>query len=77
MRYILAFISFAFVFAGVFFLTGWFLRPHLPPVADQAFSVVEARYWETNWVGWLLGITLGGFSALLVLSKAAEKSQDG
>ena len=68
-----AFISFAFVFAGVFFLAGWFLMPHLPPVPDHPISVFEGEYWIDNWIGYLLGVVLGGLSARSVLKKAAKK----
>ena len=73
MKYISAFISFAFVFVGVFFLAGWFLMPHLPPVPDHPVSVFEADYWKDNWIGYLLGAVLGGWSARSVLKKAAKK----
>lgn len=71
-KYISAFISFAFVFVGVFFLAGWFLMPHLPHVPDHPVSVFEAEYWKGNWAGYALGAILGGFSAWSVLSKAAR-----
>jgi hypothetical protein len=73
MKYISAFISFAFVFAGVFFLAGLFLMPHLPPVPDHPIYVFEGEYWEDNWIGYLLGTVLGGFSARSILKKAAKK----
>ena len=73
MKYISAFVSFAFVFAGVFFLAGWFLMPHLPPVPDHPVSIFEGEYWKNNWIGYLLGAVLGGLSARSVLKKAAKK----
>jgi len=73
MKYISAFIWFLFVFAGVFFLAGWFLMPHLPPVPDHPVSFVEAEYWKDNWIGYLLGAVLGGLSARSVLQKGAKK----
>jgi hypothetical protein len=36
-----AIISFIVVFAFAFFLGGWFLMPHLPPVPDHLVSVFE------------------------------------
>jgi hypothetical protein len=71
MKYISAFISFAFVFAGVFFIAGLFLMPHLPPVPDHPVSVFESEYWKDNWSGYLLGAVFGGLSARSVLKKAA------
>ena len=73
MKYVSAFISFAFVFAGVFFLAGWFLMPYLPPVPDHPVSFVEAEYWKDNWAGSVLGFVLGALSARSVLKKAAMK----
>ena len=75
MKYISAFISFAFVFAGVFFLAGWFLRPHLPPVPDHPVSVFEAEYWKDNWIGYLLGTVFGSLSAYSIFKKAAKKEK--
>ena len=74
MKYISAFVSFAFVFVGVFFLAGWFLMPHLPPVPVQPVSAFEAEFWKDNWIGYLLGAVLGGLSARSVLKKAAKKN---
>ena len=71
MKHLSAFISFAFVSAGVFFLAGWFLMPHLPPVPRHPVSVFEAEYWKDNWAGYVLGVILGGLSARSVLKKAA------
>ncbi len=73
MKYISAFVSFAFVFLGVFFLAGWFLMPHLPPVPNHPVTVFEGEYWQSNWIGCLLGLVLGGLSARSVLKKAAKK----
>ena len=74
MKYISAFISFAFVFAGVFFIAGLFLMPHLPPVPDHPVSAFEAEFWRDNWIGYLLGTILGALSARSVLKSAARKS---
>jgi len=73
MKYVSALISFAFVFAAVFILAGWFLMPHLPPVPDHPVSVFEGEYWKDNWIGYLLGAVLGGLSARAVLKKPATK----
>jgi hypothetical protein len=59
MKLISAFVSFAFVFAGVFFLADWFLLPHLPPVPDYPVSVFQLDYWKDNWIGCLLGAIPG------------------
>jgi hypothetical protein len=69
MKYFSAFVSFAFVFAGVFFLAGWFLMPHLPPVPDHPVSAFEAGFWKDNWIGYLLGAVLGGLSVRSILKK--------
>jgi hypothetical protein len=68
MKYVSAFVSFIFVFAGVFFITGWFL---MPPV-----HVFELEYCKNHWVGYLLGAVLGGLSARSVLRKGRKKEQD-
>ncbi len=73
MKYISAFISFVFVFTGVFFLAGWFLMPHLPPVPDHPVSAFESEFWKDNWIGYVLGAVFGGLSARSVLKKAAKK----
>jgi hypothetical protein len=70
MKYVSASISFLFVFAGVFFLAGWFLMPHLPPVPDHPVSFVEGEYWRDNWIGYLLGAVFGILSARSVIRKA-------
>ena len=44
------------LFLFVFFLSGWFLMPHLPPVPDRPITVFEAEYWIDNWAGGLLGV---------------------
>ena len=75
MKYISAAISFLFVFAGVFLLAGWFLMPHLPPVPDHPVSAFEAEYWKDNWIGYLLGIVLGGLSARSVIKKADREKK--
>lgn len=64
--------SFFVVFCFAFFLGGWFLMPHLPPVPDHPVSVFELEYWTTNWAGALLGLVLGAFSARSVLRKARK-----
>ena len=73
MKYISALISFAFVFVGVFFLAGWFLMPHLPPVPDHPVSAFEGEYWQDNWIGYLLGAVLGALSAWSVLRKGTKR----
>jgi hypothetical protein len=73
MQYISASISFAFVFAGVFFLAGLFLMPHLPPVPDHLVSAFETEFWSNNWIGYLLGVVLGTLSARSVLKKTKRK----
>jgi drug/metabolite transporter (DMT)-like permease len=73
MKYVSASISFLFVFIGVFFLAGWFLMPYLPPIPNRPVSVFENEYWIDNWIGLLLGIVLGGLSAISVLKKANKK----
>ncbi|HUW84443.1 MAG TPA: hypothetical protein VMZ31_16785 [Phycisphaerae bacterium] len=75
MKCVSAVISFLFVFVAVFFLAGWFLMPHLPPVPDRPISVFEGEYWADNWIGALLGLVLGGLSARSVLKKAPAKEQ--
>ncbi len=75
MKYLSATVSFVFVFAGVFFLAGWFLMPHLPPVPDRPISAFEGEYWVDNWIGVLLGLLLGGLSARSVFKKAKAKEQ--
>jgi len=74
MKYVSAFISFAFVFAGVFFIAGWSLMTYFPPVPDHPVSAFEAEYWKDNWIGCVLGAVLGGLSARSVLKKAAKKN---
>jgi uncharacterized protein (DUF2062 family) len=64
-----AIVSFIVVFVFAFFLGGWFLMPHLPPIPDHPVTVFELEYWTTNWAGALLGILLGGLSARSVLKK--------
>jgi hypothetical protein len=73
MKYFSAFISFIFVFAGVFFLAGLFLMPHLPPVPDHPVTIFEGDYWKGNWIGYLLGTVLGGLSSRSILKKATKK----
>ena len=69
MKYVSATLSFLFVFAGLFFLAGWFLMPHLPPVPDRPISALEAEYWLDNWAGLVLGVIFGALSAWSVLKK--------
>jgi hypothetical protein len=73
MKYVLAFVSFVFMFVAVFFLAGWVLMPHLPPFPDHPVSVFEAEYWRDNWIGYLLGVVMGGLSARSVLKQSAAK----
>jgi uncharacterized RDD family membrane protein YckC len=61
-RFIRLAISFLAVFFFVFFLGGWFLMPYLPPVPDHPVSSLQLEYWETNWIGALLGLILASFS---------------
>ena len=68
-----AIVSFIVVFVFAFFLGGWFLMPHLPPVPDHPVSVFEAEYWTTNWAGAVLGLILGGLSAWSVLKKGPTR----
>ncbi|MFC1462724.1 hypothetical protein ACFLQU_03875 [Verrucomicrobiota bacterium] len=44
MRILSAIVSFIVVFAGAFFLGGWFLMPYLPPVPDRPITVFEGGY---------------------------------
>jgi Na+/phosphate symporter len=69
MRYVSAAGSFVFVFAGVFFLAGWFLMPYLPPVPSEPVSAFQVEYWTDNWIGAILGVLLGAISARSVLKK--------
>lgn len=72
--------SFVFVFIFGFFLSGWFLMPHLPPFPDHAVTVMEFEYWETNWAGFVVGSALGGLSAWSIIRKermSAQKSAKG
>ena len=73
MRIIHATVSFAVVFALAFFLGGWFLMLHLPPVPNHRVSVFELEYWTTNWAGALLGLVLGMLSARSALRKAQNQ----
>ena len=75
MKFVSAIISFLFVFAGIFFLAGLFLMPHLPPIPDRPVSVFEGRYWIDNWIGIVLGIPIGILSARSVLKKANTKKK--
>jgi hypothetical protein len=75
MKYVSATISFLFVFAGVFFVAGWWLMPHLPPVPDHPVSALEAEYWKDNWIGYLLGTVLGALSARSVIKKADREKK--
>jgi hypothetical protein len=63
MRAILSLFSFLVIFILGFFLGGWFLMPHLPPVPDHPVSALELEYWTTNWAGTVLGLLLAGLSA--------------
>jgi len=56
------FVSFVVVFMFAFFLGGWFLMPHLPPYPTQQVSVFQIEYWNTNWIGMILGIGFGVMS---------------
>jgi drug/metabolite transporter (DMT)-like permease len=76
MKYFSASISFLFVFAGIFFIAGWFLMPHLPPVPDHPVSAFEAEYWKDNWIGYLLGAVFGLLSARSVLKKAKREAKN-
>jgi len=73
MQVVRATVSFTVVFALAFFLGGWFLMPHLPPVPNHRVSVFELEYWTTNWAGALLGLVLGTLSARSVLRKASKQ----
>ncbi len=77
MKYISATISFLFVFAGVFFLAGWFLMPYLPPVPDHPVWVFQSEFWIDNWIGYLLGAVFGALSANSVLKKERSKRRLG
>lgn len=74
MIYIRTLFSFVFVFVGIFFLAGLFLMPHLPPVPDHPVSAFEAEFWKDNWIGYLLGAVIGGFSARSTLKKNSKKT---
>jgi hypothetical protein len=76
MKYVSASISFLFVSIGVFFIAGWFLMPHLPPVPDHPMSAFEGEYWKNNWIGYLLGPIFGFLSARSVIKKASRKKPD-
>ncbi len=52
-----------------FFLGGWFLMPHLPPLPDHPVSAVQAEYWTDNWAGAILGVVLGTLSARAALRR--------
>jgi hypothetical protein len=55
-------ISAIFVFIGVFFLAGWFVLPHVPPVPARPVSALELAYWTHNGIGLLLGLVAGGLA---------------
>jgi hypothetical protein len=69
MRYITATLSFLLMFILGFFLGGWFLMPHLPPLPDHPVSAVQAEYWTDNWAGAILGVVLGTLSARAALRR--------
>lgn len=72
MRYATAIIAFLFMFVLGFFLGGWLLMPHLPPVPDHPVSAFEAEFWTTNWAGALLGLLLGTLSARSTLKRKPQ-----
>lgn len=74
MRQLTAACSFALIFVLAFFLGGWFLMPHLPPVPDHPVTVFEWEYWVTNWAGALLGLVLGTLSFRSTLRKPARST---
>ena len=51
------------MFAMVFFLAGLFLMPYLPPVPARRITVFEGAYWTDNWIGLVLGLPAGIYSA--------------
>ena len=64
------------VFLFVFFLSGWFLMPHLPPFPLQQTSIFELNYWTTNWAGAILGTiasTISHMSWKLHLEQTEDK----
>ena len=69
MKYVSAISSFIVVFGGVFFLAGWLLMPHLPPVPDRPVSAFEVEYWIDNWAGVVLGVIFGTISAHMALKQ--------
>jgi hypothetical protein len=73
-RYATAVIAFLFMFALGFFLGGWFLMPHLPPVPNHPVGVFEAEYWTTNWAGALLGLLFGALSARSTLKRKRQSA---
>lgn len=73
MNAIHAIVSFVVVFVIVFVLAGWFLMPFLPPFSDHLISAFEIDYWYTNWIGVLLGLLFGYFSARSTIRKLGRK----
>jgi len=69
--------SFVFVAAGVFFLGGFLLMPHLPPTPSKPVYWFEMDYWVTNWAGLLLGVPCGFFAARATWIRADRKRAGG
>jgi hypothetical protein len=70
-------VSFVTIFVFVFFLGGWFLMPHLPPVPNHPISALELDYWKGNWAGAVLGLILATASARSAHRKQQRKILPG
>ncbi|MHC4714833.1 MAG: hypothetical protein ACYTAN_16445 [Planctomycetota bacterium] len=62
-RTVSACVSFVFVFAVVFLLSGLLIMPFVPPYPDRPVTIFEGAYWYDNWPGLLLGCALGVLAA--------------
>lgn len=76
MRWFVAGLAFFVMFAMVFFLAGLFLMPHLPPVPPRPVSVFEGAYWTDNWIGVVLGLGAGIYSAWKSFQSAGKSRGD-
>ena len=69
-----AIVSFVLVFVCIFFLSEWFVAPHLSFLPSVPVTVRDHQFMVSNWAGIALGILLGLVSARSIVFRKKKKA---
>ena len=66
-KLLVAAVAFTVVFAGVFYVIGTYVMPHLPPISEIPQKVGQPEFWTSNWAAVLAGLVVGVIAAFPIM----------